>query len=441
MTDVERPSDLFALSPEAFERLAARLFESMGFEVERSGAPGDQGVDLRLRKDGQLSVVQCKRYRGTVGQPQIRDFFGAIQHEQAQRGYFITSGTFSLAAQTWAAGKPIVLVDGPDLVAAMRNADAGLEQPSPGQSAEVDADRGGATLLGLVRKALAAHVELGRLLIDGPPPRGRTFREVAEYLRRNLSLPEGAVGWLEGQEQRGRDASFYNPFASEDDDKRIMWKWRIVLVNEFDLASRNFMTKVLEAQEGQELVAPAWHVPSGNPLEPYVVIGTRWERRIPEMVVRNFSRILPPDDVEWEEIPTLAEWAARDAAAELEAQQQQANARREAESRMREVKAGRQDFLDAAKIRLELMPGLYCNSCSRWYPLPQAEASCRACARQLRRTDGDRFAQEVKWAKESAILPELKRLLKEWDAKSAKASGTQAELLRLSRELLADYAD
>ncbi len=117
-------SDLYALDPEEFERLVGTVFESLGYEVRLTKRSGDEGIDLELRKGDERSLAQCKRYRGTVGQPDIRDFYGVLVHENAARGYFVTTGQFSLAASMWAQGKPIALIDGVDFVAALENSGA-----------------------------------------------------------------------------------------------------------------------------------------------------------------------------------------------------------------------------------------------------------------------------------------------------------------------------
>ena len=68
------------LSPAAFERLVRRLLRESGFtQVEVTGRTGDGGVDGRgiARIHGLMSfhvLFQCKRYRGSVGAPEIRDF-------------------------------------------------------------------------------------------------------------------------------------------------------------------------------------------------------------------------------------------------------------------------------------------------------------------------------------------------------------------------------
>ena len=113
--------DLMSLSPEAFEQLVAELFEVYGHRAEVAGGSSDHGVDVLVYSDqGEKWVVQCKRYAGSVGEPVVRDLFGTLQHEQAQRAYLVTTGSFTTQAQAWAEGKPIVLYDGEQLVKLIR---------------------------------------------------------------------------------------------------------------------------------------------------------------------------------------------------------------------------------------------------------------------------------------------------------------------------------
>jgi restriction system protein len=111
-------AQLASLTPESFEEFVAELFEALGYEVEQVGGSGDEGADLRLRRaDGSLAVVQCKYHkRGVVGSPVLQKFLGTIHHTLSHKGYFVTTSTFSLAAEKFAAEHPIELVDGPRLI-------------------------------------------------------------------------------------------------------------------------------------------------------------------------------------------------------------------------------------------------------------------------------------------------------------------------------------
>ena len=107
---------LQALDPLVFEHLVAALFKRRGFRATAVGATGDEGVDVRLRKRLSSAVVQCKRYKGSVGQPVVRDLYGTMLHNDAKEAYLVTTGRITRQAQAWAEGKPIYLVDGYQLV-------------------------------------------------------------------------------------------------------------------------------------------------------------------------------------------------------------------------------------------------------------------------------------------------------------------------------------
>src|SRR5579859_6660280 len=73
------------LPPNGFERLCQQLLQASGFEqVEVTGRSGDGGIDgigiLRVNAFVTFKVLfQCKRYSGSVGSPEVRNFRGAMQ--------------------------------------------------------------------------------------------------------------------------------------------------------------------------------------------------------------------------------------------------------------------------------------------------------------------------------------------------------------------------
>ena len=116
-------AQLTSLSPESFEEFVAELFESLGYEVRQTGGTGDQGADLYLRRKDLLAVVQCKyNKRGVVGSPELQKFLGTIHHTRSHKGFFVTTSTFSLAAEKFVADHPIELVDGSRLVELVQQA-------------------------------------------------------------------------------------------------------------------------------------------------------------------------------------------------------------------------------------------------------------------------------------------------------------------------------
>lgn len=116
-------AQLATLTPEGFEEFVAELFEAMGYEVERVGGTGDEGADLKVKRRGMLAVVQCKYHtRGVVGLPELQKFLGTIHHTRSHKGFFVTTRTFTLAAEKFVAEHPIELVDGPRLVELVQEA-------------------------------------------------------------------------------------------------------------------------------------------------------------------------------------------------------------------------------------------------------------------------------------------------------------------------------
>ncbi|WP_419798707.1 MAG: restriction endonuclease [Terasakiella sp.] len=123
------------ISPDSFERLTQRLLRESGFiHVEVTGRTGDGGIDGKgiARINGLMSfhiAFQCKKYKGSVGAPEIRDFRGATVG-RADRGLFITTGSFTKAAideATRDGAAPIDLVDGDQLADKLKELALGIK--------------------------------------------------------------------------------------------------------------------------------------------------------------------------------------------------------------------------------------------------------------------------------------------------------------------------
>jgi restriction system protein len=103
-----------------FEQLIADLLRRQGYRVKEVGGPGDGGVDLvAVGPDGGEHLVQCKQYRvWSVGEPRVREFYGAMAaHQTLCEGMIFTCGRFTEPARQFAAGKPLRLIDGDELLA------------------------------------------------------------------------------------------------------------------------------------------------------------------------------------------------------------------------------------------------------------------------------------------------------------------------------------
>lgn len=117
---IRRLEQIQQLDPVEFEQFVGYLFQLQGYQVDMTVTSGDEGVDLFLQKGRRTAIVQCKRYAGTVGQPTVRDLYGAMVHNNAHEAFLVTSGVVSQPAEAWAQGKPITLIDGHELMSLSR---------------------------------------------------------------------------------------------------------------------------------------------------------------------------------------------------------------------------------------------------------------------------------------------------------------------------------
>lgn len=106
---------LIAMKADAFERLSQRLLREAGFtKVEVRGKTGDGGIDglgiLRVNLVTFQVYFQCKKWQGSVGSKEIRDFRGAVQG-RADKGLFITTGHFSSQASDEATRDGAIAID------------------------------------------------------------------------------------------------------------------------------------------------------------------------------------------------------------------------------------------------------------------------------------------------------------------------------------------
>lgn len=107
---------LMGLPPEAFEAWVGEQFRDLGYEVQVTPFQGDHGVDLILTRHGEKTIVQCKHDPlSTVGEPILRDLFGAMHHMGANSAALVTTGQLTKAARDWLVGKPIQVWDAPRL--------------------------------------------------------------------------------------------------------------------------------------------------------------------------------------------------------------------------------------------------------------------------------------------------------------------------------------
>lgn len=113
---------LSRLEPTKFETLLAEYFRDQGYRVEHVGAAArgrrfDGGIDLKLYKDNEYRIVQCKNWNAMqVTHNAVHELLGVMLTQRATGAIVVTSGEFSAHAITSAAedGR-IRLIDGIEL--------------------------------------------------------------------------------------------------------------------------------------------------------------------------------------------------------------------------------------------------------------------------------------------------------------------------------------
>jgi restriction system protein len=134
----ERPN-LMDLSPREFESLITNLFEKMGLEARETQASRDGGVDCVAWDTrpvfGGKVVIQAKRYTKLVGVSAVRDLYGTMQNERANKGILVTTSWYGKASYEFARGKPLELLDRTNLKYLLKEhagLDVRIEPPTEG---------------------------------------------------------------------------------------------------------------------------------------------------------------------------------------------------------------------------------------------------------------------------------------------------------------------
>ncbi|MEY2487379.1 MAG: restriction system protein [Verrucomicrobiota bacterium] len=120
LATLESRPNLMELTPTEFEQLVANLFAKMGIEAHLTRSHRDGGVDVigvdnRPAIGGKV-VIQAKRYKNAVGVSAVRDLYGTMQHEGANKGILVTTSHYGPDAWLFAEKKPIELIEGAGLL-------------------------------------------------------------------------------------------------------------------------------------------------------------------------------------------------------------------------------------------------------------------------------------------------------------------------------------
>ena len=111
--DVEHPRNiLLDIEPKEFEWLIEELYDRLGYKTELTPITNDKGIDIIAKKNSigkkEVAFIQCKRYKGTVGSPFVRDLQGTVTSGKATKGVLIATSEFSKEAIIFADDNPSI---------------------------------------------------------------------------------------------------------------------------------------------------------------------------------------------------------------------------------------------------------------------------------------------------------------------------------------------
>ena len=138
-------------SPAFFEQLVVDLLVKMGYggsfadSAKVTQLSNDEGIDGIIYED-KLGLdkiyIQAKRWSNSVGRPVIQQFAGALVGQNATKGVFITTSTFSKDAKQYVVGlhQKIVLIDGQELAKFMIEYNVGVSTKKTYEVKRIDTD-------------------------------------------------------------------------------------------------------------------------------------------------------------------------------------------------------------------------------------------------------------------------------------------------------------
>lgn len=144
-------SKVMEQTPSFFEHLVVDLMVRMGYggsfedSARVTQLSNDEGIDGIIYED-KLGLdkiyIQAKRWSNQVGRPIIQQFAGALSGQNATKGVFITTSTYSKEARQFVTNlqQKIVLIDGQELAKFMIEYNVGVSIKKTYEVKRIDTD-------------------------------------------------------------------------------------------------------------------------------------------------------------------------------------------------------------------------------------------------------------------------------------------------------------
>lgn len=106
------------INPYAFEELLLNTFYTHGYKIKRNiSYSGDGGIDGKVYdKQGNIYLIQAKRYSGLINRSHLVHFHHAILRQKAKGGFFIHTGKTSKICLSEYRNTNIKILSGTELV-------------------------------------------------------------------------------------------------------------------------------------------------------------------------------------------------------------------------------------------------------------------------------------------------------------------------------------
>lgn len=98
-----------------FEHWVASKLNDAGWTASVTQASGDDGVDVIAVRNGSSVAVQCKRFKGSVGNKAVQEVYSGMKHMQLDRAVVISTGQYTKAAQNLASTTGVILLSEHDI--------------------------------------------------------------------------------------------------------------------------------------------------------------------------------------------------------------------------------------------------------------------------------------------------------------------------------------
>lgn len=138
-------------TPKFFEKLVVEMLLKMGYggslldAGKAIGKSGDGGIDGIIKEDKlglDVIYIQAKRWDGSVGSKEVRNFVGSLVGQKANKGVFITTSSFTKEALQFVSTiqHKVILIDGEQLAQYMIDYDIGVAKVTTYEIKRVDTD-------------------------------------------------------------------------------------------------------------------------------------------------------------------------------------------------------------------------------------------------------------------------------------------------------------